>query len=290
MRVERWPVLRGMVYHPRKHPRLSPAAVGLSSDFVREVATRTTEGITLRGWLWLPRPHKAPADSDCDNQVGNGPKVVYFPGRGGHRGFRVLEVGILTALGAEVLLFDYRGYADNPGRPSEEGLAHDARAAWEFAQHELHWSRDDILLYGESLGGALAIQLAAEESRRGHPPAGILLRSTFTSFTEAACHLWPPLRWILPTDWYPSRQRIGQMSCPVLIMHGELDRLVPFTMGRELFESAPAKSASGIERRLVPLRNSEHNHAAVTDGPTMRQAVVQFLCDVTRSHTVSRPG
>ncbi|MCY2962206.1 MAG: alpha/beta hydrolase [Planctomycetota bacterium] len=280
MRVERWPIFRGMVYHPRKHPRLSPADVGLSPEFVHEVETRTADGVTLRGWLWLPRRHWTPAGSVCNNHAGNGPKVVYFPGRGGHRGFRVLEVGILTALGAEVLLFDYRGYADNLGRPTEEGLAHDSQAAWEFAQHALGWSREETVLYGESLGGALAVQLAAGESRRGHPPAGIILRSTFTSFTEAACHLWPSLRWILPTDWYPSCERIGQVTCPILILHGELDRLVPFTMGRKLLESAPAMSASGIERRLVPLRNSEHNHAAVSDGPTMRQAIRQFLRDL----------
>lgn len=287
MHIESWPIVHGLVYHPRRHPGLSPEVLGLPGDRVRGVTTQTEDGLTLHGWHFLnPGSGVSPDPRDPDRDRCQ-PRVIYFPGRGGHRGYRVLEVDLLLDAGAEVLLFDYRGYGDNPGRPSQTALGSDARKVWDHAVQVLQWRPDQIVLYGESLGGAVATRLAAKLSRRGSPPAGLILRSTFTSFADAAGELYPLLRWFIPRDWYPSLQHIPHVTCPILSMHGELDTLVPIEMGRRLFESAPDRSQSGIQRRFVSLPQSEHNQTAVTNGPEMRRAIAEFLATAARPSDVA---
>src|SRR4029077_813737 len=133
------------------------------------------------GWHFLADGHTVSDQDDSKrNLPSRGPLAIFFSGNGGHRGYRVAEASLITKPGADVLLFDYRGYGDNPGEPSEESLAADARAAWRFATNERQVEPRRIFLYGESLGGAVATRLAAEVCTAGVPPAGIILRSTFS--------------------------------------------------------------------------------------------------------------
>jgi hypothetical protein len=208
--------------------------------------------------------------------------VLYFPGNAGNRAYRELELRLLTDAGADAILFDYRGYGDSPGEPSEEGLARDARAVWRFATETNKIEPRRLVLFGESLGGGVAVRLASDLSEQHTPPAGLILRSTFSSLTDAAAHHFPwlPVRWVL-IDRFPSERRIRDVTCPILQLHGRRDTIVPFRLGQKLFAAAPEKSASGIAKRFVELPNANHNDVIETSHGEVLAAVRDFLSKVT---------
>jgi pimeloyl-ACP methyl ester carboxylesterase len=190
----------------------------------------------------------------------------------------MLEVQVLTEAGADVLIFDYRGFGDSPGEPSEEGLARDARAVWSFATETNKIESRRIVLYGESLGGGVAVRLASELSLNKTPPAGMILRSTFSSLTDAASSHFPfiPVRWLL-IDRFPSDQRIREVTCPLLQFHGQRDTIVPLRLGQKLFAAAPDKSVSGITKKLVELPQADHNDVLESSRPEVSKAIREFL-------------
>ncbi|MFN9371342.1 MAG: alpha/beta hydrolase [Planctomycetaceae bacterium] len=285
--LETWPVVRGMVYHPVRRRTLGPESWGLDPQRIRPVQVTTADGLTLRGWhcVGAPRVEFAPVERQ---RFPAG--LIYFPGRGGHRGYRLLEISQLIDAGAEVLLVDYRGYGDNSGQPSEPGLARDARAIWNFSQTLPGWSPAHTVLYGESLGGALAVQLAADLSDRQTPPGGLILRSAFTSMTEAARSYRRWLRWFIPEGWYPSLERIPRVTCPLLSLHGTADEVVPCEMGQRLFAAAPTRSHNKIVREWIPFPDAGHNGLAVSHAPLLRAAVARFLERVTAAASLPSAG
>jgi uncharacterized protein len=246
-----WVFQRKLIYIPfvREVP---PAAAVLPG--AREVRFTTTDGLTLNGWLVPP--------------VDGLPKaaVLVFNGNAGHRAFRAPLARALARRGFAVLLFDYRGYADNPGRPSEAGLATDARAARRFLEREGGASSDRIVYFGESLGAAVAVELALE-----HPPAALILRSPFTSLVDMGRTHYPflPVRALL-RDRYPSLERIGRVRSPVLVIAGERDRIVPVQQSRRLFDAAPEP------KRFVEVPGADHNDADLLDGPLLVDETAAF--------------
>lgn len=276
-----------MVYHPVRRPTLEPAALGLDPQRIRSVQVATEDGLTLRGWHCVGAPRVEFAAAERPRfQAG----LLYLPGRGGHRGYRLLEISQLIDAGAEVLLVDYRGYGDNPGRPSEPGLARDARAIWNFSQTLPGWSPAHTVLYGESLGGALAVQLAADLSDRQTPPGGLILRSAFTSMTEAARGYRRWLRWFIPEGWYPSLERISRVTCPLLSLHGTADDVVPYEMGQRLFAAAPNHARNQIPNEWIPFPDAGHNGLAVSHAPLLRVAVARFLERVAAAASLPSHG
>lgn len=257
---------RWLIYQPKKTSRLSAASVVGHEVPVDDVALHAANGLTLHGW----RFHAA-AKGDAAARF----LVLYFPGNAGCRGDRVGDCRDFTDLGCDVLLFDYRGYGDNAGAPSEVPLAADARRAWLFATGELHFPPDRIVIFGESLGGAVATRLAAEFSRAGDPPAALILNSTFASLGETVAWHYPalPFQYLL-LDRYPSVNRIKDVTCPVLQFHGTADDIVAYQHGRRLFDAAPAMSTSGIGKQFVTIPNGQHNYITMSD---MRGAVAPLL-------------
>jgi fermentation-respiration switch protein FrsA (DUF1100 family) len=162
-----------------------------------------------------------------------------------------------------VLLFDYRGYGENPGSPSETNFARDARAIWRFATESPAVLPRRIVVFGESLGGAVATRLAAEQSVGGNSPSGLILCGTFSSLTDTgtARFPWMPVRWLL-VDRDPSADRIKAVTCPILQFHGDQDDVVPIEFGRRLFSAVPEQSATGIRKQFVELVGSGHNDFA----------------------------
>ena len=182
------------------------------------------------------------------------PVVIYFPGNAGHRGYRAIELDQLSRLGADAYLVDYRGYGDNPGKPTEENLAADAQAVWKFVTTTRQVKPSQVVLLGESLGGGVATRLASELSAAGTPPGGLILRSTFDGLAEVASYHYPwlPVRMFL-LDRFPSAERIAKVTCPVLVLHGNVDTIVPFESGKRLFDAAPAVSAGSVAKQFVVL-------------------------------------
>jgi uncharacterized protein len=229
---------------------------GFPQEQLRDVEITTADGLTISGWHFLAETPEESAPSG----VGNRRLVIYFHGNAGHRAHRVPEALEFVQEGCDVLLIDYRGYGDSEGSPSREGLVQDAVATWEHAIDELGCTPDRIIVFGESLGGAVAVELACHCCGNNRVPAGMLLTSTFANLPETAARLYPmfPVRWLV-RDRFSSRDLITQVTCPIVQLHGESDELVTLKEGQELFEAAPAASASGIPKRFELLENTDHN-------------------------------
>ena len=248
---------RWMIYQPKKTDRLlakDDVGIGLPVD---DVEIQAGKGLTLHGW----RFHAAPSAE-------TGPKfvVIYFPGNAGCRADRVVDCRDFAELGCDVVLFDYRGYGDNGGSPSETTLASDARRVWLFVTDELHFPPERIVVFGESLGGGVATRLAAEFSQIETPPAALILNSTFSSLAETVAWHYPafPFQYIL-LDRYPSIDRIPRVTCPILQFHGTADETIAYNHGRRLFDAAPAKSNSGVEKQFVEVPGGQHNSVSIND-------------------------
>jgi hypothetical protein len=210
---------RRLLYHPnRTRPRLAD----LTALGVREVALPTKDRLTLASW-YLPPPETQPV-------------IAYFHGNGGHIGYRAERLRRFAAAGCGVLLAEYRGYGGNRGQPAETGLYADGEAALDFlAGAGIDAGR--IVLWGESLGSGVAVYLAAR--RR---VAALVLEAPFTSVAAAARHHYRfvPAAALLVRDRFDSLSRIGRVTAPLLVLHGERDRIVPASHGRALLAAATA--------------------------------------------------
>jgi hypothetical protein len=245
-----WLTQRRMMYFPSADVPL-PAQVGLSR--AETVTFATDDGLMLNGWF-------VPGEGAAAGTV------IVFNGNAGNRAYRSELAAQLAARGLSVLLFDYRGYGENPGSPTEEGLALDARAARRYVLSRDAVSRP-LVYFGESLGSAVAVRLAVE-----HHPHAVILRSPFTSFVEMGRLHYPilPVGWIL-RDRYPSIDRIARIGCPLLVIAGSADTIVPVSQSRRLFDAAREP------KRLVIVEGADHNDEALVAGPQVVAAVAQFL-------------
>lgn len=263
-----------LVFQPTKVDELKPQSVGFGPQQASALETKTSDGLTLRGWLLGGgKPHaKGSSQKLSDAAL----VVLFFTGNGGNRGDRIGALKQLNSLGANVVCFDYRGYGDSEGAPNEEGLAIDARAAWDYLRAQ-NVPADRIVIQGESLGGAVAIRLASELCTEGTPPAGLLTEATFTRLPDVAGKIY----WYVPVSLllrskFPSIERIGKITCPIQMIHGNQDELVPFELGQKLFAAAPEKSTSGVEKSFVAIKNATHNDVPFAHPALYRETVGGF--------------
>ena len=267
---------RFLIYHPTRASSIRPEEADLPAGQVHTIVATADDGLELRGWHVLADGRTAGSREDCDRELAAGRwLVLYFPGNAGNRSHRASNCQDFTCLKADVFLFDYRGYGDNRGSPSESALAADARTVWKYATEQRGVAPERILLFGESLGGAVATRLAAEMCEAGTPPGGLILRATFSSLTDEAAWHYPffPVRMLL-LDRYPAAERMGSVSCPVIQIHGALDDIVPIELGRKLFASVPDCSVTGIGKQFVELPRTGHNDISHTE---ISNAVAGFL-------------
>jgi len=206
---------RSLMYFPDK-ANVTPAEAGLPE--AKTVPLTASDGVRIVAW------HVPPKD--------NKPVVVYFHGNGGSLRFRVPRFRKLIDAGIGLVALEYRGYGGSAGSPSEQGLTDDGQAVYHFAA--AHYPTQQLVLWGESLGSAVAIAVAAEQ-----PVGRVILEAPFTSAVAlGAQHYWYlPVR-LLMKDQFHSDTRIGKVSAPLLIMHGLHDRTVPYAMGERLFDLA----------------------------------------------------
>jgi uncharacterized protein len=247
-----WALQRRLIYFPMAGVP-APAAVGLPG--AQAVSFGTSDGVTLHGWF-VP-----PAGTPL------GMTTIVFNGNAGHRGFRAPLAAMLADSGVATLLFDYRGYGENEGEPSEEGLAEDARAAYRHVVARKDVDPDRVVYFGESLGAAVAVRLATE-----HVPRALILRSPFTSLLDAGRYHYPflPVATIL-RERYASIDRIADVTCPVLVITPEHDSIVPSAQSRRLYEAAQSS------KRLVVIEGADHNDYEVLAGPRMKAEILRFL-------------
>jgi fermentation-respiration switch protein FrsA (DUF1100 family) len=245
-----WFLQRGMIYFPFGSVP-DPAAVGLHD--VERVTIPTSDGETLQGWFVKASPPHA------------GATAIVFNGNAGNRGYRADLALALRARGLNVLLFDYRGYGGSTGAPSEGGLAADARAARAFVNARPDAGSTRVVYFGESLGAGVAVGLAVES-----PPAALVLRSPFTSLADVGQMHYPflPVRLML-RDRYPSLDRIPRVVCPVTVIAGGRDGLVPIAQSRAIFDAAREPKTWTV------IEGADHNDPALVHGPIVIDAVAR---------------
>jgi fermentation-respiration switch protein FrsA (DUF1100 family) len=160
--------------------------------------------------------------------------VLFLHGNAGNLSQRLDSIAMFHRLGYAVLIFDYRGYGRSSGKPSEAGLHLDAETAWAYLTEVRGIAPDDIVLFGESLGGALAAHLAARQR-----PGALVLASAFTSVPDLAADLYPwlPARWLARLR-YDTRAALARVDCPVLVAHSPDDEIIPYHHGQELYAAA----------------------------------------------------
>jgi fermentation-respiration switch protein FrsA (DUF1100 family) len=236
---------RALLYFPDTAHTL-PAQVGLA--LATEVTFQSEDGERLIAWYVPPRGGKK--------------LVLYFQGNAGGLNLRADRFNWLTGDGTGLLALRYRGYGGSSGRPSEDGLIRDAKAAYAFAAAQVPAAR--IVLFGESLGTAVTLALAAER-----PSAGVILDAPFTSAVDvgAAAYPFAPVRWLMKDTWR-SDERIGRVMAPLLVLHGEQDRLVPIRFAEQLFALA------NEPKRMVRFPQGGHVNL---DGFGAPKAIKEFL-------------
>jgi fermentation-respiration switch protein FrsA (DUF1100 family) len=252
-----WSLQRRLIYLPASYvPR--PAEVGLAN--AAEVTFPTEDGLTLEGWFVPAQP---PATADT---------VIVFNGNAGNRAYRADIALALARAGIAVLLFDYRGYGGNPGSPSEQGLAMDARAALRHLLSRPGIDPTRVAYFGESLGSGVAVKLAREQR-----PRALVLRSPFTSLVDTGRHHYPllPVRWLL-ADRFASIDAIAAIDAPLLVIAAAHDSIVPSEQSRRLFDAAREP------KRLLILQGTDHNDLELAAGPQTIDAISLLLRELAR--------
>ena len=250
---------RLLVYFPERELQATPSDVGLDYE---DVYFETADGVTLHGWYVPGR---------------GGPCIVWFHGNAGNIGHRVYNLALMhSRVGASVLLFDYRGYGRSEGSPSEPGLYLDAEAAVEQAKLRSGAADDDIVLFGRSLGGAIAVEMA---TRR--PFRAVVVESAFTSVKKMArvsnrviSRFLPPF--VVVKARYDNLPKMPSVLSPVLVVHGDADRTVPHRMGLELYEAAPEPKAVHV------VEGAGHDDVHVVGGEAYFDTLRSFIHEPPR--------
>jgi fermentation-respiration switch protein FrsA (DUF1100 family) len=246
------PVLfeKQLIYHPSRGHDASARDLGLAHETVALVAA---DGVKLDA-LFLPAK---------DARV----TILLAHGNAGNLSHRLDRTIFLQAhLRASVLLFDYRGYGRSEGAPDEEGTYRDGRAAYRWLTEVRGISPDRLVLFGESLGSAVALDLAL-----GHPCRALVLESPFTSVPDMAQVVLPFLPRAFVRTQYDNLGKIARLRVPLLVLHGDRDEVVPFTQGRRLFEAAPEP------KRFYAIRGASHNDTYIVGADAYWRAVSEFL-------------
>jgi fermentation-respiration switch protein FrsA (DUF1100 family) len=201
----------------------TPADIGLPYEDAR---IDTPDGERLHGW-YVPAAEARGV-------------LLFFHGNAGNISHRLESIAIFNGLGLDVLIVDYRGYGQSTGKPSEQGTYQDARAAWDYLVDRRGVAPGRIVVFGRSLGGAVGAWLAAHLPEAA-TPAAVIIESSFTSGADMARRLYPiyPAR-LLTRLKYPVADFVAHLRSPVLVVHSRDDEIIPFAMGRAVYDAAPA--------------------------------------------------
>lgn len=248
------PVIRdrlvdSLLYHPTPGADASPESLGIRAEDVLPMAE---DGVQLHAFYL---------------EAGGADRALLFlHGNAGNASHRLPNADALRRLGISVLLLDYRGYGRSEGRPGEAGLYADARAGLAYLVEKRGFAEDRIVVFGRSLGGAVAVDLAVDR-----PLAGLILESTFSSLADVGAWHFTPLAAPLVRGRYDSSVKIVRVRAPLLFFHGDRDEIVPYELGRRLFESAPEPKS------FETLVGAGHNDTLLVGGAAYFARIRGFL-------------
>jgi uncharacterized protein len=241
-----------LVYFPRPGVQATPADAGI---YYEDVTLQAADGVKLHAWF-VPAPDKPRG------------ALLYCHGNAGNISYRVGLVSVFRRMGLDVLIFDYRGYGQSEGKPSEDGTYLDAEAAWDYLVTKRGVRPERIAIFGKSLGGGVAAHLAAEPERK---PGALVLQSTFTSIPDVGAEQfwWLPVRLIARIK-YPSLKTLPAIKCPVLVVHSRGDELIPFHHGQQLF------AAANEPKEFLEIQG-DHNGGWQLSGRAYTDGIQRFL-------------
>jgi len=205
------------LYFPTKEIEFLPSNIGLSYE---DVYLETADGVRLNAWFVPSKTSRY--------------TFLFCHGNGGNISHRIEKILILNQLGLDVFIFDYRGYGRSSGRPSEKGFYKDAEAAYHYLVSERKVSPDSIILYGESLGAAVAIDLARIEGVKA-----LITEASLSSTKDVSRAIYPFLPTFLISSKFDSAGKIKDVNIPKLIIHSKNDEIIPFSQSIKLFEVSP---------------------------------------------------
>ncbi len=234
---------------PSRGVTQSPSAVGLAYE---SVDLLTSDNIHLDAWF-IPSPEERGV-------------ILFCHGNAGNISHRLDSLLLFHRMGFSTFIFDYRGYGRSQGQPSEAGTYLDVEAAWTYLTRERSIVPSRIILFGRSLGAAVAVHQAGR-----HSPAALIVESSFTSVPDLAAELYPflPTKWLSRLD-YNVQQQLATVLCPVLVIHSRDDEIIPFRHGQALH------AAANEPKQFLELRGG-HNDGFLLAGQTYVQALDKFL-------------
>jgi fermentation-respiration switch protein FrsA (DUF1100 family) len=241
-----------LVFFPDRSLQLRPEMLHLTH---REVYFNSQDGKMLHGWFF-PQNKETPV-------------ILFSHGNAGNISDRLHNIRLLLDKGLQVFIFDYRGYGQSSGNPSEKGIYLDGLAAYDYLVQRESVPPERIILFGRSLGAAVAIEVALNRNVRS-----MIIESGFTSTKEMAGTMFPfsLVSRLLPAN-YNNLEKIGKVRIPKLIIHGDSDEIVPFAMGKRLFE------ASKEPKYFYALKGAGHNDTYVVGGEAYFRKIAAFARD-----------
>jgi len=242
-----------LVYHPTRHLLASPEQHATPMDY-EDVSLTTSDGVKLHGWFVPSDPPRG--------------TVLMFHGNGGNISHRLETIAIFHDLGYNAMIIDYRGYGRSEGSPGEEGTYRDAEAAWAYLTRTRKIDPDEIVLFGRSLGAAVAAWLAVEKHS-----AGLILESAFTSVPDRGAEMYKflPVR-LLARIKYDTLGRIDKLRCGLLVIHSRDDEIIPYHHGLKIFETAK-------EPKQFQEISGGHNDGFLTSGSVYIGTLAKFLSE-----------
>jgi pimeloyl-ACP methyl ester carboxylesterase len=256
------------IYFPSKYPDgvwevdNVPAREGEVVPRVEDCSFVASDGVRLHGWYCTPHRKVSGQLEPVPAEL----VLLWFHGNAGNITDRFDMLRAMVALPVRVFIIDYRGYGKSEGTPTEQGLYLDARAAWDYLVNERRVHSNQIVVFGKSLGGAPAIDLASQVE-----PAGLIVQSSFTSAGDMAAKVLPFLPRVLLHTNMDSKSKIVHVRCKKLFIHSRADEVVPYELGRRLFDAAPEP------KEFYEVKGAPHNSTYIVGGKSYFDAIRRFL-------------
>ena len=246
-----------IIFHPAKFPEgyWNPVSLGLKAQ---DISFQSVDGVNLHGWF-VPTP-------------GARATLLWFHGNAGNLSHRLDNIQRLLPLNLNIFIFDYRGYGKSEGEPDEKGIYKDSQAAYNKILELEGVTVNSLFLFGRSLGG-----ICATETALNNPARGLILESTFTSASDMSRKIITliPLGWAIRSK-LDAINKVPELKLPKLFLHGDRDEVIPFDLGRKLYEEASDPKSFYI------IQGAGHNDTYIMGGRDYYNALDRFITETLK--------